>query len=145
VTPAAADTVTGLQGGANVNFAMSGVSALAGIKQTTLASDTSLTLASHFSGANKALILNTGASGNVNYTLPQCTAQTSNPYFVTFYGIAAQTMTVLPYSGDNFYLASTAYATSLVSGAGRQTFITLGCFVTGHWDLTGQNGSWTGN
>ena len=109
---------------------------------------------------------NSGATATKIIGLPPAVAGTVVSKMV----IAAQTIQLRPNGTDTFYFAATnwAGATSctaagapwacctgagagatctggIISGTVRQTAITLGCEVTGYWDLLGQNGSWTGN
>jgi hypothetical protein len=78
-----------------------------------------------------------------NVYLPAALAGT---VFQSYNASSAPAAVVLYLTNTNaVYLASTQYSTAITLGAARQTFISIGCFATGTWDLLGQNGTANGS
>lgn len=92
---------------------------------------------------NPALVLdaNTGLTVQNNVYLPAALAGTVFQSYET----AAYAVVLNLTNSNNAYMGPTSYTSNITLGAARQTFVSLGCFSAGTWDLLGQNGSATGN
>jgi archaellin len=87
-------------------------------------------------------VTNTGATGTITLTLPQCS---TTHYPVAVYLTEAKAVVLTPYSGDQFMVLTSAADKTLTSGATAGSFIAFECLASGKWYPTGLNGAWTSN
>ena len=88
----------------------------------------------------RTTLTNTGASGTIALTLGSGTCTVGQTF--TTYVTAAQTIKLVPFTGDQIMTLTAAANQSITSDAVVGSFVSLSCFAAGQWFLTGLNGSW---
>jgi hypothetical protein len=160
------DVLAGTAGTTTLTLSMGGVTYFPAITETTGYNYRFYV----YSGNTTNLSIAGGASGTVTQIVGLSIQSIPNPYLI----VDSETLTVqnnvyLPnalkgyvfqsyntsgtpaavvlnfVNSNTGYLAGTSYSNSITLGAARQTFISLGCFANGTYDLLGQNGSATGS